>query len=104
MNTREEFELKAATADMKIERLTKERDHLAAEVRSLRTELEKVSRKLPREGARVRLVHMGSDPQPVPDGTCGTVSFVDDIGNIHMEWDNGRTLALIPGEDLYKYL
>ena len=34
-------------------------------------------------------------------GTRGTVVFVDDMASIHMEWDNGRTLALIPGEDSF---
>lgn len=42
---------------------------------------------------RVRLVQM-FDPHPVPPNTEGTVIFVDDLGQIHVEWDNGSTLAL----------
>lgn len=52
-------------------------------------------------GQRVRLLHMEDKYHPVPDGTEGTVDFIDDGGNIHMKWDNGRTLALIPEVDNY---
>ena len=34
------------------------------------------------------------DPNPIPDGTEGTVSGVDDAGQIHVDWDNGRRLAI----------
>lgn len=50
-------------------------------------------------GQRIRLLHMEDPYHPVPDGTEGNVEFVDDAGQIHMKWDNGRTLALIPGID-----
>lgn len=39
--------------------------------------------------------------EDIPAGTRGTVVCVDDIGSIHMKWDNGRGLALIPGEDSF---
>ena len=41
---------------------------------------------------------------PVPSGIRGTVVHVDDAGQIHMKWDNGRTLALVPGEDSFRKL
>ena len=44
-------------------------------------------------GMRVELVSM-DDAQAPPSGTQGTISFVDDIGNIHVNWDNGSSLAL----------
>ena len=34
-----------------------------------------------------------------PAGTCGTVSYVDDIGSIHVNWDTGSTLAIVYGVD-----
>lgn len=54
-------------------------------------------------GTRLELQHM-DDPQPVPDGTSGTVVCVDDGGTIHMEWDNGRSLGLVPQEDQFRKL
>ena len=55
-------------------------------------------------GTRVMLLNMNDRLAPVPEGTRGTVKHVDDLGQIHMEWDNGRTLALVPGEDSFRTL
>lgn len=49
-------------------------------------------------GTRLKLIHM-EDSQSVPDGMTGTVDYVDDAGNVHMLWDNGRTLAFLPDID-----
>ncbi len=55
-------------------------------------------------GTRVRLRQMNDPLSPVPPGTEGTVDFVDDGCNIHMKWDNGRTLALLPDQDHFKVI
>ncbi len=55
-------------------------------------------------GTRIQLDHMEDPWAPVPPGTRGTVQFVDDIGQIGMKWDNGRTLSLVPGEDSFRKL
>ena len=55
-------------------------------------------------GTRIRLNSMSDPWSPVPEGTEGTVDMVDDIGQLHMKWDNGRTLALVPGEDLFSVI
>lgn len=39
------------------------------------------------------------DPQAPPPGTTGTVSYVDDMGQIGVAWDAGSSLSLIPGKD-----
>lgn len=54
-------------------------------------------------GTRIELSNM-DDPQAVPSGTRGTVNFIDDAGQIHMKWDNGRTLAVILGVDDFRLL
>ncbi len=46
-----------------------------------------------------------NDPfAPIPDGTIGEVQYVDDAGNIHMKWQNGRTLSLIDGVDDFEVI
>lgn len=50
------------------------------------------------EGCRVKLIQMDDIMAP-PAGTCGTVSYVDDIGSIHVNWDTGSTLAIVYGVD-----
>ena len=55
-----------------------------------------------KKGDRVMLVHMDDKYSNLTIGDKGTCRGVDDIGNILMNWDNGSTLSLIPGEDKYK--
>lgn len=33
-----------------------------------------------------------------------TVDSVDDVGTLHMRWDNGRTLGIVPGEDQFRVI
>jgi hypothetical protein len=42
------------------------------------------------------------DPEPIQDGATGTIVHVDDWGHIHVQWDNGRSLSVIPGEDRFE--
>ena len=55
-------------------------------------------------GTRIVLNSMGNDPRPVESGTRGTVAVVDDIGTVHCNFDNGRRLGLIEGEDDFRVL
>ena len=55
-------------------------------------------------GTRIELISMDDPYSPVPAGTKGTVACVDDMGTVHMFWDNGRTLGVIPGEDSFRKL
>jgi len=56
------------------------------------------------EGTKIKLIEMADDPLPVPSGTIGTVVSVDDIGSIHVQWENGSNLAVIPGVDSFSKL
>lgn len=53
------------------------------------------------KGTKVRLLGM-EDIQAPPVGTLGTVMFVDDIGTIHVRWENGSSLGLVWGEDSFE--
>ena len=55
-------------------------------------------------GTRIMLLQMGSDPRPVEPNTKGTVVAVDDIGTIHCDFDNGRGMGIVPGEDSFRTL
>ena len=56
-------------------------------------------------GTKIMLDRMDDDPCPIPPGTKGTVVYVDDIGTVHCNFENGRRLGLIAGEDhFHKYI
>ena len=52
------------------------------------------------KGKRVKLIKM-NDTQAPPPGTHGTIKGTDGIGQIHVKWDNGSTLAIQPVDDEY---
>lgn len=63
-----------------------------------RKQVERIKEKYPK-GTRIELSSTMDDIQGVEKGIKGIVVGVDDMGTIHMKWDNGRGLGLIPGED-----
>ena len=54
-------------------------------------------------GTRIMLEYM-EDNWAVPRGTRGSVTQVDDAGTIHMKWDNGRSLGIVPQVDQFRKL
>ena len=62
------------------------------------------TKKLYPPGTRIKLLSMSDSYAPVPSGTRGTVKFVDSMGTIFPEWDNGRSLGVVPSEDSFRKL
>ena len=54
-------------------------------------------------GMQIRLIEM-DDKQAPPAGTLGTVTCVDDVGTVHMKWENGSSLGLIPNVDRFQVI
>ena len=48
-----------------------------------------------RPGDRVKLINMESEAYLLSTGSTGTVIEVDDIGSIHVKWDDGRVIAVL---------
>lgn len=46
------------------------------------------------EGRRVRLLNCNDAYTKLKPGLMGTVTVVDDVGTVHVKWDNGSTLGL----------
>ena len=61
-------------------------------------ELEALRKEYPR-GCRVELVKMDDPYREMPPGLQGVVTGIDDSGSIHVDWQNGSSLAVIFGED-----
>ena len=55
-------------------------------------------------GKRIKCIHCVDEYSPIEDGAEGTINMVDDMGTIHVKWDDGRTLGLVPDEDEYEIL
>ena len=64
-----------------------------------REQVERLRQRYP-AGTRI-VLHSMDDVQAPPPGTMGTVVYVDDMGQLGVEWDNGSALSLIPGEDSF---
>ena len=55
-------------------------------------------------GTKIQCIKMDDPYHAIAPGSIGTVDYVDDSGTIHMSWENGSSLGLIPGEDRFKII
>ena len=68
-----------------------------------KTYLEQLRKQYPK-GTKLQMITMRNEKYPAPPGTVGEVTHIDDMGSIHMKWENGSSLALIPEVDSFKVL
>jgi len=54
------------------------------------------------EGTQIELISMNDPYRDMPAGLKGIVTVVDDACQIHCSWENGSSLALIPGVDSFR--
>jgi Domain of unknown function (DUF4314) len=52
-------------------------------------------------GTRIKLIHMGDDPDPIEPGALGTVTGGSGA-QLFVDWDNGRSLILALPYDTYE--
>lgn len=69
----------------------------------MKNNIEELKEKYP-AGTRIKLLKDMDDSQPIKAGEMGTVDFIDSMGSLHMRWDNGRSLAIIPDVDKFEVL
>lgn len=55
-------------------------------------------------GDRVALISTSDPYTRLRPGICGTVELIDSTGTVHVHWDDGSRLGLIPGEDRWRTL
>ncbi len=55
-------------------------------------------------GTRIELIALQDPYTKLKTGDTGTVDFVDENGTIHMKWDTGSNLGLIPGDDAFRII
>lgn len=58
----------------------------------------------PDEGKRIRLVRCTDPYTKLQPGLEGTILFVDAMQTRHVQWDNGSSLGLVPGEDQWEVI
>jgi hypothetical protein len=56
-----------------------------------------------KEGMRIQMISM-DDQHAIDRGMQGTIVRIDDLGTLHVKWDDGSTLGVIPEIDEYQLL
>ena len=56
------------------------------------------------KGDRIRLISTTDRYTSLLHGDLGTVRRIDSLGTVHVDWDSGSKLGLVPGEDSWVIL
>jgi hypothetical protein len=63
---------------------------------------------VPEINKRIRLLSMPDDPEPLPNGSLGTVTAVIKLmandWQVYVDWDNGRKLHMSIPPDTWEYV
>lgn len=57
-----------------------------------------------RIGQRVRAIQINDAYATIKSGECGTIKFIDDLETIHVQWDSGSNLGIIPEIDQFEII
>ena len=63
--------------------------------------IEQLRKKYP-VGTKIQLISMRDETYPVLPGTIGEVTYIDDIGSIHMKWENGSSPCIDSGSGFFQ--
>lgn len=64
--------------------------------------IERRRAQMPTPGTRIRLIHTDDPHTDLKPGDEGTVTQVSKQGDLHMKWDSGSMLNLLPDFDKYE--
>lgn len=56
------------------------------------------------KGRKVRLIHTSDPHTKLKTGALGVVDFYDSFDTLHVKWEDGSNLGLIPGCDAWEIL
>jgi hypothetical protein len=55
-------------------------------------------------GDRVEVIRCYDAYTKLAPGTRGSVTLIDDLGTVHVRWDDGRYVGLVPGQDEWRVI
>ena len=66
-------------------------------------DVDKIKKKY-KVGMKVRLIKMYDYISPIPPLTTGIIENIDDMGTLHILWENGKILGVIVGIDKFEII
>lgn len=55
-------------------------------------------------GKKIQLISCQDEYTKLTPGKNGVITFIDDMGTLFVDWEDGSRLGLIPGIDKWKYI